>query len=91
MAASTSFGSGAPAVASAAPLGNAGSLRINSRPWAQVFIDGRMVGYTPQRDIRVHPGDHAVELINPEFAMRKRLHVRIAKGQQVTRSELLDE
>lgn len=84
----TSFGARA---AASPPPKNAGILRINSRPWAQVFVDGRMVGYTPQRSIALASGEHAVELINPDFGMRKRLSVRVAKGQQVTRSELLED
>jgi actin-related protein len=71
--------------------GNAGILRINSLPWAQVFVDGRLVGYTPQRSISLTPGDHDVRLVNPAFAMSKTLHVKVAQGQQVTRSEILEE
>jgi hypothetical protein len=71
--------------------GSAGILRINSLPWAQVFIDGRMVGYTPQRGISLTPGEHDVRLVNSAFKMRKTLHVRIAQGQQVTRSEILED
>jgi hypothetical protein len=71
--------------------GNPGILRINSLPWAQVFVDGRMVGYTPQRNISLSPGDHDVRLVNPAFQMRKSLHVQIAQGQQVTRSEILED
>jgi hypothetical protein len=90
---SSSLDSGAYAIAggAASGSGNAAILRINSLPWAQVFIDGRMVGYTPQRGINLTPGDHAVRLINPAFAMSKTLHVRIAQGQQVTRNEILEE
>jgi serine/threonine-protein kinase len=75
----------------AAPAGNGGILRINSLPWAQVFVDGQMVGYTPQRSIRVSPGEHDVRLVNPMFAMRKALHVKVGQGQQVTQSVILEE
>jgi len=90
---STSFGSSGLGMASGAAsgAGGAGILRINSLPWSQVFIDGRMVGYTPQRGISLPPGDHDVRLVNPSFHMRKTLQVRIAQGQQVTRSEILEE
>jgi hypothetical protein len=90
---STSIGSGAYAAASGSlsGSGDAGVLQINSLPWAQVFIDGRMVGYTPQRRINLAPGEHNVRLVNPAFAMSKTLHVRIAQGQQVTRREILED
>lgn len=68
-----------------------GILRINSLPWAQVFIDGRMVGYTPQRSIALPPGEHAVQFVNSELDMRKTFQVRIARGEQVTRRENLEE
>lgn len=77
--------------AAASGPGNTGTLRITSLPWAQVFVDGRMVGYTPQRGIRLTPGEHAVQLVNPEFNMRKTLQVQIARGEEVTRRELLEE
>lgn len=90
---STSMGSGAWSMTGGTTSGssNAGTLRINSLPWAQVFIDGRMVGYTPQRGISLKPGDHDVRLVNSSFGMTKALRVRIAKGQQVTRHEILEE
>ena len=86
--ASSSFGGSNGATPGA---GSAGILRINSLPWAQVFVDGRMVGYTPQRSIRVTPGEHDVRLVNPSFGMTKTLRVRVAKGEQVTRNEILED
>jgi hypothetical protein len=66
-------------------------LRINSRPWSQVFVDGRFIGVTPQLDIRVPAGTHNVRLVNPEFGMRKAFTVRVALGETVTRVETLEE
>jgi hypothetical protein len=90
---SASVGSGAWAMAGGltSGSGSTGTLRINSLPWAQVFIDGRMVGYTPQRGIKLTPGEHDVRLVNTSFAMSKALRVRITKGEQVTRHEILEE
>jgi serine/threonine-protein kinase len=67
-----------------------GRLRINSRPWSRVFVDGRLVGNTPQAAIEVSPGRHQVELISEEFELRRTLVVDVRAGQTVTRSvELL--
>lgn len=73
--------------------GSAGSatLRINSLPWAQVYIDDRMVGCTPQLDLRVTPGAHHVRLVNQGFAMQKSFEVHLKAGERVSRVELLDE
>ena len=41
----------------AAPAGgNQGTLRINSRPWSQVYVDGRLIGNTPQMNIPLSLG-----------------------------------
>src|SRR5262249_39759262 len=70
---------------------NAGTLRINSRPWAQVFVDGSLVGNTPQMGIQLKPGAHEVRLVNPQFAMQKTFKVNVRAGESVTRSENLAE
>ena len=44
-------------------------LKVNSRPWADVFVDGQSVGKTPvQRP--VYEGRHEVKLVNPESGER---------------------
>lgn len=79
--------------APSAPPANAapGTLRINSRPWSQVFIDERLIGNTPQLDIQLPAGSHKVRLTNPEFGMTKVFSVRVIAGETVTRVETLEE
>jgi serine/threonine-protein kinase len=67
------------------------TLRINSRPWSQVFIDGRAVGNTPQLGISLEPGTHSVRLVNPEFSMIKTFKLTVHAGENVTRVETLEE
>lgn len=45
-----------------------GYLSVNSRPWAQVAVDGRIVGNTPQLGIRLMPGRHHIGLARNGFA-----------------------
>ena len=71
--------------------GAQGTLRINSRPWAQVFVDGRLVGYTPQVGFPVSAGRHSVRLVNPTFSMSKIFDVKVAAGERITRIETLEE
>ena len=78
--------SSAPAVSSGAP----GNLRINSRPWSQVTLDGQPIGHTPLFDVRVAPGTHTLRLVNPEFGLSKTVQVKVASGETVTRVELLE-
>jgi hypothetical protein len=70
--------------APAANSGKLGMLRVNSRPWAQVIIDGRMVGNTPQQGIPLNPGRHKVQLINPPMGLSKTISVTIKTGQVST-------
>jgi hypothetical protein len=65
-------------------------LRINSRPWSQVILDGQAVGHTPLLDLRVAPGSHTLRMVNPEFGLSKTVHVKVAPGETVTRVELLE-
>lgn len=62
-----------------------GTLKINSIPWSQVYVDNRLIGNTPQTAITLPAGDHRVTLINPDFQIREVLSVHIDPGQTVTR------
>ena len=75
---------------SAAPAGAPGVLRINSRPWSQVTLDGAPVGHTPLFDLRVSPGTHTLRLVNPEFGLTKTVQLKVAPGENITRVELLE-
>jgi|GEM_PF-6231030 len=82
----------APPTAAPAPAGKAapGTLRINSRPWSQVFIDGRLIGNTPQMAVSVPAGRYTVRLSNPELGMSKTITIQVAAGELVTRIETLE-
>jgi serine/threonine-protein kinase len=78
-----------PPPSSAAPPptpGGNGTLRINTRPASQVFVDGRLIGYTPQLHIELPAGNHTVTLVNSEFNIRETITVTIHAGQTETRS-----
>jgi len=67
------------------------TLRINSRPWSRVFVDGRLVGTTPQLGVSVAPGQHTIRLVNPDFEMAKTFTVDVAAGESLTRIETLQD
>ena len=78
----------APAPVAAAPArsgGSTGTLRINSRPWSQVYVDGRLVGNTPQMNLALSSGSHKIKLVNPQLGMTKNLKVQIQSGQVATK------
>lgn len=62
-----------------------GKLRINTRPWSQVYVDGRLVGNTPQMGIPLTPGRHRVRLVNSQFGIQKTVTVDIPAGETVTK------
>ena len=67
-----------------------GTLRINTRPWSQVYVDGRLIGNTPQMNISLPAGSHRVTLVNPDFNIRQSVSVTIEAGQVTTRVLTLD-
>jgi hypothetical protein len=68
-----------------------GTLRINSRPWSQVFIDNKPVGTTPLLNVSVSAGQHSVRLVNNVFGMRKTFDVSVAPGENVSHVVALDD
>jgi serine/threonine-protein kinase len=50
----------------APPLAD-GLLQLRVRPWAEVVIDGTVVGQTPLRPVSLPPGRHTVQLRHPDF------------------------
>jgi hypothetical protein len=58
--------------------GAKGILRINSKPFpTQLYVDGKLYGWTPQLKVELAPGRHKVVLINNEHAIRKTIWVEI--------------
>jgi len=75
----------APAPVAAPAAGDGGALRVNSRPWSQVYVDGRLVGNTPLLNLPLRAGKHKVKLVNPDMGMSKQLTVQIDKGKATTK------
>ena len=51
----------------APPVEEPGQLRVGVRPWAEVEVDGRSVGFTPLKPITLAPGDHTARLRHPAY------------------------
>jgi eukaryotic-like serine/threonine-protein kinase len=62
---------------------NAGFVQVNADPWAQVYVDGKLVTVTPTAErIMVAPGRHFIKLVNPHFDVSAR-EIRVEQGQFV--------
>jgi len=55
-------------------------VNVNARPWADVLIDGEMVGQTPLSGISLTVGPHQVVFRNPQFGERTERIVVTAGG-----------
>jgi serine/threonine protein kinase len=64
----------------AVSAGGTGTLRVQTRPWSQVFVDGRLIGTTPQMGIQLSAGRHTVTFVNNDFGIRKTIKVNIKAG-----------
>jgi hypothetical protein len=69
--------------------GHLGMLRLNTRPWSQVFVDGRLIGNTPIMGVPLQAGEHRVELVNAAMDVRKTIQVKIKPDEVVTKIVLL--
>lgn len=65
------------------------TLRIDSQPWARVFVDDVLIGNTPQLAIKLQPGKHNVRLQNPERGVRRDIPLDLRPGETVHRVEQL--
>jgi hypothetical protein len=48
-----------------------GTLSVNAVPWAEVLLDGRVIGETPIANLSVPLGSHEILLRNPKFVERR--------------------
>ncbi len=65
-----------------------GRLLVNSTPWSQVYIDGQLVGNTPQRNLSINAGRHIVRIVHDGFLPIER-QVEIAPGQELRLTDLV--
>ncbi len=66
-----------------APSGT-GTLRINTRPWTRIYVDGVDRGVTPQQSLSLPAGKRRLRLVNKEFNISKTFTVEIRPGQSTT-------
>ncbi len=71
--------------------GGTGTLRVNTRPWSKVFVDGRLIGNTPQMNVPLEAGRHTLTLVNDDFGIRKTVKVDIKAGEIETQVLTLAE
>jgi tRNA A-37 threonylcarbamoyl transferase component Bud32 len=66
---------------SATPNTGQSSLSVNAKPWAEVKLDGRAVGVTPLRKLKLRPGIHVLSLHCPPLGRDATLKLDLKSAQ----------
>jgi serine/threonine-protein kinase len=69
-----------PAASGTAPAAGHAHLSVNALPWAQLRLDGRTLGVTPQRALSVSVGAHLLELDCPPLGRKARVPLKLNAG-----------
>jgi len=76
-------------VSAPAPVAGDGLLTLQSNPWADVSVDGQMVGTTPLFKLKLSAGKHTLVLKNSAQNLEKTVSITIAPGVELrTKVEL---
>jgi hypothetical protein len=62
-----------------------GYLRLGSKPWTFITVDGKDTGlHTPQTQMKLPAGSHRITLTNPQFNIKETFSVEVKAGETVT-------
>lgn len=67
-----------------------GELAVNTRPWSQVYLRGRLLGTTPLGSLELPPGSHTLRLVDRDGQEHRR-RVVIQSGETTRAFFPLDE
>ena len=67
-----------------------GRVSINAQPWAQVWIDGNLVGETPLANVPVAAGEHEITFRHPQLGERRETTI-VKSGVQTRVSATLSK
>ncbi len=60
------------------------TLTLGCTPWAEVTLDGKPLGNTPLRQVRVPVGKHALEMRHPPTGQSKTIELELEKDRAIT-------
>ena len=60
-----------------------GSLNVNVRPWAEVYVDGTSRGTTPIHNLALRAGTHELRIENKPLGYNEALKIQIRRGKTV--------
>lgn len=74
-----------PASSSSSSATGTGRLTLQSVPWANVYVDGKLMGPTPLVELELPAGPIKVRLVNPELGVDRTETITIPRGKTVKR------
>ena len=73
------------------PAEETGVLWVRVRPWARVYVDGKLKGETPLDPFTLSAGRHTVLLVNESLKVKKTYDVEVHTNEQRDLRAVLDE
>lgn len=65
-----------------------GRLFVNATPWGQVYVDGELVGNTPQVGVPIAPGPHRLRVARDGFEPFE-VALRVTPGQELRFTDIV--
>jgi hypothetical protein len=65
-----------------------GTLFVNATPWGSVYVDGRLVGNTPQTNLRLPAGTYTLRVVRDGFVPWQR-EVQVRSGDTVRITDIV--
>ena len=75
----------APSATKPEPVASFGFLTIDTSPWSQVSVGGRVLGQTPLIGVRLPSGNQVLSLRNPELGIETSYPITIENGKTSVR------
>ena len=66
--------------------GMKGKLKINVRPWAYVYVDGKEMGMTPLEPLELMVGEHVVLVKNGKLAEERSFRILIRANEVISKN-----
>jgi len=71
-----------------APAVPQGTLVVNATPWGSVYVDGRLVGNTPQTNLQLPVGTHRLRIVRDGFVPYER-EVQVRSGDTLRITDIV--
>jgi serine/threonine-protein kinase len=67
-----------------------GTVVLNATPWGAVYVDGALVGNTPQLDLRLSVGTHTIRIVRDGYTPWEE-QVQVRRGETLRLTDIVLE